>query len=208
LVCRPSFFRRTKSNLIPNKNPHFSSAYDGTSKQVLVPKRGKKKYQHFLYPVNYLNQRKSPSAPLVSKEIETDFNRRRFFSGGREKFPKSRKLRYTTFFIPHFLQSHKFLNFTCVEMKVVSLFSGIGGLDLGLEQAGHEVILQVENDPHCLQVLQRHFPGREIRRDVAELTELPAETELLAAGFPCEVRHIFITYFPSNPFKGCEHNEP
>jgi len=93
-------------------------------------------------------------------------------------------------------------------MKVVSLFSGIGGLDLGLEQAGHEVILQVENDPHCLQVLQRHFPGREIRRDVAELTELPAETELLAAGFPCEVRHTFITYFPSNPFKGCEHNEP
>ena len=86
-------------------------------------------------------------------------------------------------------------------MKVVSLFSGIGGLDLGLEQAGHEVILQVENDPHCLQVLQRHFPGREIRRDVAELTELPAETELLAAGFPCEVRHIFITYFPSNPFQ-------
>ena len=29
-----------------------------------------KKYQHFLYPVNHLNQRKSPSAPLVSKEKE------------------------------------------------------------------------------------------------------------------------------------------
>ena len=61
-----------------NNKPHFSSAYDITSKQVLVPKRGKKKYQHFLYPVNHLNQRKSPSAPLVSKEIETDFFRRRF----------------------------------------------------------------------------------------------------------------------------------
>ncbi|CAL6302756.1 unnamed protein product [Bathycoccus prasinos] len=55
---------------------------------LLVPKRGKKKYQHFLYPFNYLNQRKSPSAPLVSKEIETGFNCRRFFSRGREKFPK------------------------------------------------------------------------------------------------------------------------
>ena len=61
------------TNLFPNKYPHFSSAYDDTSKQVLVPKRGKKKYQQFLYPVNYLNQRKSPSAPLVSQEIETDF---------------------------------------------------------------------------------------------------------------------------------------
>jgi len=70
---------------------HYSSAYDDTSKQVLVPKRGKKKYQHFLYPVNHLNQRKSPSAPLVSKEIETDFFRRRF-SRSREKFPKLRTL--------------------------------------------------------------------------------------------------------------------
>ena len=74
-------------------------------------------------------------------------------------------------------------------MKVVSLFSGIGGLDLGLEEAGHEVIMQVENDPHCLQVLQRHFPGRELRRDVAELSDLPAGAQLLAAGLPCEVRH-------------------
>ena len=76
-------------------------------------------------------------------------------------------------------------------MKVVSLFSGIGGLALGLEQAGHEIVLQVENDPYCFQVLQRHFPGRELRRDIAELSDLPAEAQLLAAGFPCEVRRIF-----------------
>ena len=76
-------------------------------------------------------------------------------------------------------------------MKVVSLFSGIGGRDLGREQAGHEIVLQVENDPYCLQVLQRHFPGRELRRDIAELSDLPAEAQLLAAGFPCEVRRIF-----------------
>jgi hypothetical protein len=39
--------------------------------------------------VNHLNQRKSPSAPLVSKEIETDFFRRRF-SKSRGSFPKGR----------------------------------------------------------------------------------------------------------------------
>ena len=43
--------------------------------------------------MNHLNQRKSPSAPLVSKEIETDFFRRRF-SRSREKFPKLRTLVY------------------------------------------------------------------------------------------------------------------
>lgn len=41
-------------------------------------------------------------------------------------------------------------------MKTASLFSGIGGLDLGLEDAGHEIILQVESDPHCVQVRSRH----------------------------------------------------
>ena len=72
-------------------------------------------------------------------------------------------------------------------MKVASLFSGIGGLDLGVEESGHEVILQVERDPHCVQVLQHHFPGRELHTDVAGIRALPPETELLAAGFPCQV---------------------
>ena len=76
-------------------NLTFQARTTITSKQVLVPKRGKKKYQHFLYPVNHLNQRKSPSAPLVSKEIETDFFRRRF-SRSREKFPKGREFRCIT----------------------------------------------------------------------------------------------------------------
>ena len=63
---------------------HCSNAYEITSKQVLVPKRGKKKHQHFLCPVNHLNQRQSPSATLVSKEIETTFR--------SSFFPKSRKV--------------------------------------------------------------------------------------------------------------------
>ena len=42
------------------------------SKQVLVPKRGKKKCDHFFLFVNHLNQRKPPSTTLASQEIESE----------------------------------------------------------------------------------------------------------------------------------------
>ncbi|WIA22484.1 hypothetical protein OEZ85_004780 [Tetradesmus obliquus] len=70
-------------------------------------------------------------------------------------------------------------------MKVVSLFTGAGGLDLGLHQAGHEIILQCEIDPGAQQVLRKAFPGTLLVLDVCGLQALPKETELLAAGFPC-----------------------
>ena len=52
------------------ENVTFKRARRYFSKQVSVPERGKKKYQHFVYSVNSLNQRKSPSATLVSEEKE------------------------------------------------------------------------------------------------------------------------------------------
>ena len=70
-------------------------------------------------------------------------------------------------------------------MRGAPLFTGCGGLDLGLHLAGHEVVLQCESDPHARQVLRRRFPGTRLETDVAALAALPVETELLAAGFPC-----------------------
>jgi DNA (cytosine-5)-methyltransferase 1 len=47
-------------------------------------------------------------------------------------------------------------------MKAISLFSGVGGFDLGFERAGIKTVLQAERDPHCLKVLERHWP--DVRR--------------------------------------------
>ena len=43
-------------------------------------------------------------------------------------------------------------------LTVGSLFSGIGGLDLGLERAGMKVIWNCEIDPYACRVLKKHWP--------------------------------------------------
>ncbi|HYG66039.1 MAG TPA: DNA cytosine methyltransferase, partial [Anaeromyxobacteraceae bacterium] len=52
-------------------------------------------------------------------------------------------------------------------ITIGSLFSGIGGLELGLERAGlGPVLWQVEKDARCREVLAKHWPGVEQHEDV------------------------------------------
>ncbi|MBI2498248.1 MAG: DNA (cytosine-5-)-methyltransferase [Opitutae bacterium] len=71
-------------------------------------------------------------------------------------------------------------------MKVVGLFAGIGGIELGLNKAGHETTLLCEIDPAACAVLEHRFPDVPLHHDVRTLGKLPKGTELLAGGFPCQ----------------------
>lgn len=73
-------------------------------------------------------------------------------------------------------------------MTVGSLFSGIGGFDLGLERAGMRVVWQVENNPFCRSVLRTHWPTVPCYDDIRAIDwrlfhVLPS---LICAGFPCQ----------------------
>lgn len=72
------------------------------------------------------------------------------------------------------------------SLCVAGLFAGVGGLELGLSRAGHETTLFCEIDPGAQAVLEVRFPGIDLIDDVRDLKSLPAGTDLLAGGFPCQ----------------------
>jgi DNA (cytosine-5)-methyltransferase 1 len=71
-------------------------------------------------------------------------------------------------------------------VKVAGLFSGIGGIERGLERAGHEATLLCEIDTAAKAVLAMRFPDVRIDSDVRDLRRLPKNVDLVTAGFPCQ----------------------
>lgn len=69
-----------------------------------------------------------------------------------------------------------------------SLFSGIGGLELGLERAGlGPVLWQAESDPFCRGVLRHHWPDAHRFESVEEVNvHVAATPTIIAGGFPCQ----------------------
>ena len=55
------------------------------------------------------------------------------------------------------------------KMRVLDLFSGIGGFSLGLERAGMETVAFCEIDEFCHKVLKKHWPSTPIFTDVSKL---------------------------------------
>lgn len=76
-------------------------------------------------------------------------------------------------------------------VNVLSLFSGIGALDLGLRRAGMNIVGQIESDPYCQQILDHHFPEAAKHDDVRTAVEwwggaVRPAVDLVAGGPPCQ----------------------
>ena len=68
-----------------------------------------------------------------------------------------------------------------------SLFSGIGGFDLGFQWAGIETLWDVEIEPYAQKVLRKNFPNTEIFDDVREVGKHNLKpVDILSGGFPCQ----------------------
>ena len=72
-------------------------------------------------------------------------------------------------------------------MTYGSLFSGVGGIDLGLDRAGMVCRWQVENDPYAIRVLEKHWPEVTRYGDITTVHGADLEpVDLICGGFPCQ----------------------
>ena len=77
-------------------------------------------------------------------------------------------------------------------MKVLDLFSGIGGFSLGLERAGFETVAFCEIEEYPQKILKKHWPDVPLFTDIRQLNKQVLEEngidsiELICGGFPCQ----------------------
>jgi len=72
-------------------------------------------------------------------------------------------------------------------LKLLDLFSGIGGFSLGLESTGgFETIAFVEKDEFCQKVLKKHWPNITIEGDIRNVKGEKYEADVITGGFPCQ----------------------
>jgi len=74
-----------------------------------------------------------------------------------------------------------------MPLKVLDLFSGIGGFSLGLESTGYfETVAFCEKDEFCKKVLQKHWSQLKIYDDVRSLHDTKIQADVVTGGFPCQ----------------------
>ena len=75
-----------------------------------------------------------------------------------------------------------------MKLKILDLFSGIGGFSLGLEATGHfETAAFCEIEPYCQKVLKKHWPDVPIFDDIRKLKGTDIGTvDIITGGYPCQ----------------------
>jgi len=74
-----------------------------------------------------------------------------------------------------------------MKLKLLDLFSGIGGFSLGLESTGYfETIAFVEKNKFCQKVLKKNFPNITIESEVRDVKGEKYKADVVTAGFPCQ----------------------
>ena len=75
----------------------------------------------------------------------------------------------------------------CVIMRVVSLFSGAGGFDLGFIQAGHQVVWATDFNKDCAETYRHNIGNHFVLDDIRniETNQIP-DCEIVIGGFPCQ----------------------
>ncbi|MCD4811780.1 DNA cytosine methyltransferase [bacterium] len=84
-------------------------------------------------------------------------------------------------------------------MKIISLFAGCGGLDLGLKDYGHNLIWANDNDKNCVETYEKNISQRIILKDIYDLDidSIP-KGDVVVGGFPCQGFSI------ANPYRTVE----
>ena len=77
---------------------------------------------------------------------------------------------------------------TMKKLKILDLFSGIGGFSLGLEATGgFETVAFCDIDPYCRSVLKKHWPNVPIFEDIRKLKGTDIGTvDIITGGYPCQ----------------------
>jgi DNA (cytosine-5)-methyltransferase 1 len=72
------------------------------------------------------------------------------------------------------------------NLKLGSLFSGVGGFDLGAELEGIETVWNCEIEPYNIDVLNRRFPNTYTYKNIMEMESAPPYVDIISGGFPCQ----------------------
>lgn len=73
------------------------------------------------------------------------------------------------------------------KIKAISLFSGCGGMDLGFEKEGFDIVWAIDSDFNACETYRNHFRKKVVNRDIVEIdfSKVP-DCDVILGGFPCQ----------------------